>query len=114
MKETTDSFIDDGPRCSVWCGIIGAIIRHGGLAGRELFIGALYYNRLLMGLLIGLAGELRITRGGSNWIVRGALLGTLVSFAFYFSTGFEDVVSFLAGTIYGIIIELVARRTVSN
>jgi len=94
--------------------ILGATVRHGGLGGRELFIGALFYNRLVMGLLIGLAGELRITKGKWNWLVRGALLGTLVSFAFYFSTGFVDLVSFLAGTIYGIIIELVARRRVSS
>ena len=90
--------------------IVGATVRHGGLAGRVLFVGALYYNRLLMGLLIGLAGELRVTRGQWNWLWRGALLGTLVSFAFYFSTGFEDVVSFVAGIIYGVIIELVLRR----
>lgn len=92
--------------------ILGATLRHGGLAGRELFVGALYYNRLVMGLLIGLAGELQITKGKWNRVVRGALLGTLVSFAFYFSTGFEDVVSFLAGTLYGIIIELVVQRKV--
>jgi len=91
--------------------ILGATIRHGGLAGRELFVAALFYNRILMGFLIGLAGDLRIVRGESNWLVRGALLGTLVSFAFFASTEFVDVVSFLAGTVYGIIIELVLRRT---
>jgi putative flippase GtrA len=43
-------------------------------------------------------------------IARGAILGLIVSFAFYSSTGFNDVVSFLAGIIYGIIIEFVAFK----
>lgn len=50
---------------------------------------------------------------GAPWIatdrpkvlVRGALLGLLVSFAFYSSTGFVDPVSFLAGVVYGVILE---------
>jgi hypothetical protein len=41
---------------------------------------------------------------------RGALLGLLVSFAFYSSTGFEDVIGFIAGIVYGIIIEFVALK----
>jgi len=34
----------------------------------------------------------------------------VVSFAFYSAAGFGDVVSFLAGIVYGSIIELVSRR----
>jgi hypothetical protein len=37
-------------------------------------------------------------------------LGFLVSFAYYASIAFKDVVSFLAGIIYGILIELAAAR----
>jgi hypothetical protein len=41
---------------------------------------------------------------------RGALLGLLVSFAFYSSTGFEDIVGFIAGIVYGVIIEYAALK----
>jgi len=43
-------------------------------------------------------------------IGRGTLFGLIVSFAFYSSTGFTDVVSFLVGIVYGIIIEYIAFK----
>jgi hypothetical protein len=43
-------------------------------------------------------------------IARGAILGLLVSFAFYSSTGFADIIGLIAGIIYGVIIEYVAFR----
>ena len=39
-----------------------------------------------------------------------ALLGLIVSFAFYSASGFTDVVSFLAGVVYGVIIEFATRK----
>ncbi|MBW8381203.1 MAG: hypothetical protein K0M69_01605, partial [Youngiibacter sp.] len=41
----------------------------------------------------------------SRGLFRGAFLGLLVSFAFYSSTGFEDPISFVAGILYGVILE---------
>ncbi len=41
----------------------------------------------------------------SKALLRGALLGLLVSFAFYSSTEFNDPVSFVAGIFYGVILE---------
>ncbi|HHX59754.1 MAG TPA: hypothetical protein GX707_03290, partial [Epulopiscium sp.] len=38
-------------------------------------------------------------------LVRGGLLGLLVSFAFYSSTDFKDHMSFIAGIVYGVILE---------
>jgi hypothetical protein len=40
----------------------------------------------------------------------GAVLGLLVSLAFYLSTGMTDLVSFLAGIVYGVIIVGVTRK----
>jgi len=54
-----------------------------------------------MGFVIGLAG------GNLGWpkiIGRGVLFGLIVSFAFYSSTGFTDVVSFLAGIVYMVLL----------
>ena len=86
--------------------ILGALIRSGfDLPAFYLF--AFWYNRLLMGFVIGLLdGRL----GVPGVLYRGAGIGLLVSFAFYSSTGFGDPVGFVAGIIYGVIIEYVALK----
>jgi len=97
--------IASGAVLGVFC-IVGAYVRSG-FQSDASFLFALWYNRLFMGLLIGLAG------GNLGWpkvIGRGALFGLIVSFAFYSSTGFNDIVSFLAGIVYGIIIEYIAFK----
>jgi hypothetical protein len=81
--------------------IIGASIRSGGTASIS-FLFALWYNRLLMGLLIGVAWRnVQLPKA----LARGAFLGLVASFAFYSATGFADHVSFLAGVVYGVIME---------
>jgi uncharacterized membrane protein (UPF0136 family) len=94
-----------GAALGVVC-IIGALVRSGGTAG-AVFLFALWFNRLLMGMVFGLVSG---KAEGTVLIGRGALIGLLVSFAFYSATGFGDVVSFLAGVVYGVIIEFAARR----
>lgn len=89
----------------VFC-IIGAMIRSGNQRD-ALWLFSLWYNRLLMGLLIGLPWS---NISLPKTIVRGAILGLFVSFAFYSATGFDDTVSFLAGIVYGMIIEGVAYK----
>lgn len=90
--------------------ILGVGLRSGGFAGQGLFLLAMWYNRLIMGLVIGLADGLRLTDGPGNRYVRGAILGLIVSLAIFLSTEFRDVPSFLAGIVYGLIIEHVAAR----
>ncbi len=97
--------IASGAILGVFC-IVGAFVRSG-FQSEAYFLFALWYNRLMMGLVIGLAG------GNLGWprvIGRGALFGLIVSFAFYSSTSFHDVVSFLAGIVYGIVIEYIAFK----
>lgn len=92
-----------GALLGVLC-IIGAGLRLG-YAGHGLYLAALWYNRLIMGFLIGLT----TMKPGLTGLIKGALLGTMVSLAFYLSTGMTDHASFLAGTVYGVIIVAVAR-----
>ena len=94
-----------GAALGVVC-IIGALIRSGGSSGAG-FLFALWFNRLLMGMVIGLMEDIKET---PRMILRGAVTGLLVSFAFYSADGFGDAVSFLAGIVYGVIIELAARK----
>lgn len=94
-----------GAILGVFC-IIGAYVRFGPNNEATLLF-SLWYNRLLMGLLIGLPWSKATL---PKVIVRGAILGFVVSFAYYSATGFNDVVSFLAGVVYGMIIEAVAFK----
>lgn len=86
--------------------IIGASVRSGGEASVG-FLFALWYNRVLMGLLIGAAWK---NIGLPKALARGAFFGLLVSFAFYSATGFGDPISFLAGVVYGVIMEFTAYK----
>jgi hypothetical protein len=99
-----------GAVLGIFC-ILGASGRVGGWKGNEILLIGLWYNRVIMGLLIGFAGELELFKKGNNskWvntILRGAIFGLLVSLQFYLSTVFLDLLSFLAGIMYGIVIDL--------
>ena len=102
-KKLTISIIS-GSLLGIIC-IIGGGIRMG-FSGNGLYLFALWYNRLIMGILIGLTKM----NSGISGLVKGGFLGMIVSFAFFLSTGMNDVVSFLAGIVYGVIIVAVARR----
>ena len=86
--------------------IIGAQLRSG-FTRDTLYLFSFWYNRLLMGFTIGLAAGGLPTK---RILLRGAMLGALVSFAFYSSTGLSDTTGFLAGIVYGILIELAAKK----
>ena len=108
MKKRMLIALGSGAVLGVFC-IIGASIRLG-WSGNQLLIISLWYNRLVMGLMIGLAANLKLVQGESNWILRGAFLGLVVSAAYFLTAGASDWVSFLAGVVYGVIIEYVLRR----
>lgn len=86
--------------------VIGAYARSGGTADAS-FIFSLWYNRVIIGLVIG-APWIETDRTTS--LMRGGILGLLVSFAFYATTGFQDPVSFIAGIVYGVLIEEYFQR----
>ncbi|QSG09294.1 hypothetical protein [Halapricum desulfuricans] len=97
-----------GAALGVLC-IVGVGLRIG-FEGNELFLIAMWYNRVVMGLLIGLAGGLRIVDSEYNVLVRGVLLGLVVTTAITLTSEFRDWPSFLAGVAYGAIIDWVATR----
>jgi hypothetical protein len=64
-----------------------------------------------MGLVVGFAGDLILIKKSqrSKWVnstLRGALLGLIISLQFYLSTNFLDLLGFLAGILFGIIIDI--------
>ena len=95
-----------GAVLGIFC-IVGALVRSGFQVEYYLLF-SLWYNRLLMGLVIGLPWP---KMGMPKLLARGAVVGLIVSFAFYSSTGFTDLVSFLAGIVYGVVIEYLAFRS---
>lgn len=107
MKKRITIALVSGAVLGLFC-ILGASVRFG-WDGNQILIFSLWYNRLVMGLLIGLAGELTLVKGNYNWAFRGIFLGLVVSAAYFLTAGATDWVSFIAGVIYGFIIELVLR-----
>ena len=104
LKPRMKTSIIIGALLGIIC-IIGVGFRLGYRDNIVYLIG-MWYNRLLMGIVIGLvADKRRITV-----ILRGALLGSIVSIAFFISTEFRDPVALIAGIGYGIIIDYAATN----
>ena len=104
MNKKLKVSIISGSLLGIIC-IIGGGIRMG-FSGNALHLFALWYNRLIMGILIGLTKM----DSGITGLVKGGFLGLIVSFAFFLSTGMNDLISFLAGIVYGVIIVAVTRK----
>lgn len=90
--------------------VIGASVRSGFTAPPD-FIFALWYNRVILGLVIG-APWPKTSR--KQALLRGGVIGLMVSFAFYSATSFQDPVSFAAGIVYGVILEAWFTRSSSK
>ncbi len=92
-----------GAVLGIFC-IIGIGLRLG-FEGNALFLFSAWYNRVILGLVIGLAAPLVFIKGSANRFIRGGVLGLLVSFAWFASTDFIDPLGFAAGIVYGVIID---------
>ena len=97
-----------GAILGIFC-IVGVGLRVG-FEDNRLFLLAMWYNRVVMGLVIGLAGGLRLVDSKHNVLVRGFVLGLVVTTAITLSSEFRDWPSFFAGLAYGVIIDWVATR----
>ena len=101
-----------GALLGVLC-ILGASGRIGGWTGNEVILVGLWYNRVIMGMIIGLAGNLIFFSGTptKKWLntgMRGLIFGIIVSLQFFLSSDLLDWPTFLAGFAYGIVIDLLA------
>ena len=100
MKKRLKEALIGGALLGIVC-VVGAYIRSGSTAS-PIFVFSLWYNRVIIGLAVGAPWK-ETSRGKA--LLRGAVLGLLVSFAFYSSTDFQDPISFAAGIVYGALIE---------
>ena len=101
-----------GAILGVFC-IFGVGIRLG-FAGNEVFILATWVNRVVMGLVIGLAPYYQIKNTTKNIVLRGLFLGFVISGSFYLATEFRDTPGFMAGLAYGVIIDFIATKYGQN
>ncbi len=108
MKKRVFVAILSGAFLGVFC-IIGVSSRLG-FVGNELFILSTWINRVIMGLVIGLAPYYQIQNNIKNIILRGAFLGFIISGSFFLATDLRDTLGFFAGIVYGVIIDLVATK----
>ena len=87
--------------------VLGAFIRSGSTASPG-FVFSLWYNRVIIGLAVGAPWQ---ETSRTKAILRGALIGLAVSFAFFATSGFQDPISFAAGIVYGALIEVWLTRS---
>ena len=112
MKKRLFLSILTGAALGIIC-VIGISVRLG-YEGNELFILATWVNRVVMGLVIGLASCYKIKENTLNVILRGAFLGLVISGSLFLATDFKDVPGFFAGIVYGMIIDYVATKYGKN
>ena len=105
MKRRLIATLITGSILGVFC-IIGATLRStGDLEVSYLF--AFWFNRVVMGLFIGLISwNLTLPKR----LLRGLVVGLFISLAFYSATSFSDTLGFLAGGVYGVIIEYIGFK----
>lgn len=98
-----------GAVLGVFC-IIGIGFRLG-FEGNGLFLFSAWYNRVIMGMMIGLAGGVVLTKKSTaNSLIRGACLGFIVSLSWYLASEAKDFMGFVAGVAYGVIIDFIATK----
>ena len=86
--------------------IIGASVR----ATEELstiYLLSFWYNRVVMGFVFAL---LPGVNDNKLKVARGLIVGLFISFMFYSATEFYDLMGFIAGGAYGIILEFVLAK----
>ena len=106
-----------GAMLGVLC-IIGVGSRiPGGYSANMIYLIAVWYNRVIMGLLIGFVGDMKIIgttqeKKLPNAILRGLMFGLIISSAtLLLSDTILDLLGWFAGIVYGPIIDIVATVT---
>ena len=72
-----------------------------------IYLGSFWFNRVMMGMFFVFIPEISHQ---PLKIVRGIMLGLLISLMFYSATDFNDFMGFIAGAGYGIILEYVVAK----
>ncbi|MHA1452427.1 MAG: hypothetical protein ACTSRD_06165 [Promethearchaeota archaeon] len=87
------------------------------LTSSSIYLLGAWYNRLIMGIMIGLAGELHFL--GEKYriiesIIRGIVIGAIISVSFSFLIQQPTWTYFFAGIAYGLIIDLISTLIIKK
>ena len=75
------------------------------------FLIYIWYNRLILGFFIGIVEKIKIIENKyGNVIVRGAIIGTIISLSLVIIPGLAAISYLIAGIVYGIIIDVVVTK----
>ena len=106
-----------GAILGVFC-ILGAVQRIPGNFSQNLpYLMGIWTMRVMLGIAIGLAGDIAIFKGEKwqiwvNAVIRGILFGLIFSVAILLIDPFKDYATFAAGIAYGPIIDLITTATI--
>ncbi len=81
------------------------------LTSSSIYLLGAWYNRLIMGIMIGLAGEFHFLNEKYHIlesIIRGTIIGAIISVSFSFLSQLPTWTYFFAGIAYGLVIDLVS------
>ncbi|WP_371805314.1 hypothetical protein [Candidatus Lokiarchaeum ossiferum] len=81
-----------------------------------IYLLAAWYNRVIMGMLIGFAGEWVLLKNKPrlNSVVRGAILGTVVSISFGLLQQRIEIMYFFAGIVWGLLNDLITTTLMNR
>ncbi|WP_455276710.1 hypothetical protein [[Eubacterium] cellulosolvens] len=95
--------------CGVFCAYGTSTVEIPGFEVTMPYLLTIFYNRLLMGFVIGLAGSVRILKKESfNSIIRGIVIGAIISVGISFYGGGFAFIG--AGILYGALTDFLATR----
>jgi hypothetical protein len=87
------------------------------LPNAAIYLTGAWYTRLEMGVMIGLAGKLKLIKSPDhilNRIARGALFGAIASVGFAFFQQVASPLYFVAGIMFGVINDILTTRLVPS
>ena len=96
----------------IFC-VVGASQRLTAIENKLFFL-ALFYNRVIIGFVIGLSDKIVLVKGKKNPIFRGILLGGVVGLGFFLSTGMKDPSGLYAALVYGLLIDFTVTSLVKE
>jgi len=95
--------------CGVFCAYWTSGVEIPGFEITMPYLLTIFYNRLLMGFVIGLAGGVRILKKESlNSIIRGIIIGAIISVGISFYGGAFAFIG--AGIVYGALTDFLATK----
>lgn len=75
------------------------------------FLFAMWWNRVVMGVVFGvMSDEFKFLNNKWNFLIRGALVGGIISSAIFITSEFRDIPAFFAGVVYGVIIDYITTK----